>query len=93
MKKIYFLLFVWIAPILFSNFGLVEYAVLHPKTIQSDTAKTKTKQVVLYSNTESKVESKPTEKDNQENTSRWTKYISMGFKAIAGFLLHILARF
>jgi hypothetical protein len=94
MKKIYFLLFVLIAPFLFSNFGLVEYAVLHPKSIQTDSLKAKQKHVVLYANAEPRIETKPDEKGNRETTStRWTQYIAMGFKAILGFLLHILARF
>lgn len=93
MKKTYFLLFVLIAPFLFSNFGLVEYSVLHPKTIQADSAKTKQRQVVRYASAEPKIESKPEEKGNRENETRWTQYIALGFKAIVGFLLHILARF
>ena len=94
MKKIYFIIFVLIAPFLFGNFGLVEYAVLHPKTVQTDSVKSKQKHVVLYSTTETKVENKPEDKGNQETTSpKWSQYIGMGFKAILGFLLHILARF
>ncbi len=93
MKKIYFLLFVLIAPFIFGNFGLVEYAVLHPKTIQTDSSKVKQKRIVLYASAETKVQSKPDEKESRENSMQWTKYIAMGCKAIVGFLLHILARF
>lgn len=94
MKKTYFLLLILIAPFLFGNFGLVEYAVLHPKTIQTDSInKAKQKQVVLYANAETKAETKPEEKNNRESTMNWTQYVTMGIKAILGFLLHILARF
>ncbi len=93
MKKIYFLLLVLIAPFLFGNFGLVEYAVLHPKTIQTDSSKVKQKRIVLYANSETKVESKPDEKESRENAMQWTQYIAMGCKAIVGFLLNILPRF
>jgi len=93
MKKIFFLLFVLAAPLLFGNFGLVEYSVLHPKTIQTDSSKVKQKRIVLYANSQAKVESKPEEKESLKNTMQWTQYIAMGCKAILGFLLHILARF
>lgn len=95
MKK-RFTTFILLSALLFSNFGLVEYAVLHPKTktLQLDTINIKQKQVNLYvqeaTSNEGKVDE---EKSNDTTNSNWGSYIIMGIKSIAGFLLNILAKF
>ena len=95
MKKFYFLLLMYCAPLLFSNFGLVEYSVLHPKakTVQSDSLQRTQRQVNLYSRP-----AEPTNEVNQEEennsesiAANWGQYIVIGFKAILGFVINILA--
>ncbi len=95
MKKIYFILLILVAPMLFGNFGLIEYAVLHPKTTPLDSVNRKQKQVTLYATAEPKIESNPEEeKENQENTQlSWAEYIRLVTKTILGFLLKLLAKF
>jgi hypothetical protein len=93
MKKAYFILFMYCAPLLFSNFGLVEYSVLHPKTkaVQMDSLQLKQKQPNLYRPTESNGEAKQKE-DSKTYTITLSHYIITGLKGILGFFVHILAR-
>lgn len=82
--------------LLFSNFGLVEYSVMHPKTkyIQSDSLQRTQKTANLYQSTEVTSESKQEEENNSEsNTASWGQYLVLGMKAIVGFFVNILARF
>lgn len=92
MKKTYFILFMFCAPMLFSNFGLVEYSVLHPKTktAQLDSIQLKQKQPNLYRPTESSTEAKQKE-DSKTYTITLSHYIITGLKGILGFFVHILA--
>ena len=93
MKKICFILFLYCAPLLFSNFGMVEYAVLHPKTktMQTDSLARKQKQVNLYATQLNTNEVK--REEEKSSTIHWGDYLVMGVKAIFGFLLKILAHF
>lgn len=93
MKKYCFILFIYCAPLLFSNFGMVEYAVLHPKTkaIQTDSLAQKQKQVNLYAKQLNTNEIK--QEEEKSSTIQWGDYLVMGVKAIVGFLLKLLAHF
>ncbi|MHA8077184.1 hypothetical protein [Aquirufa sp. TARAVU-A1A] len=93
MKKIRLILFMLAAPLLFGNFGMVEYAVLHPKTktIQTDSLARKQKQVNLYAQESATTQVKSEEE--KSTNSPWGAYLIMGMKAIGGFLLKILAHF
>jgi hypothetical protein len=93
MKKIRLILFMLAAPLLFGNFGMVEYAVLHPKTktIQTDSLARKQKQVNLYAPEPETTEVKS--EDEKSTNLPWGAYLVMGMKAIGGFLLKILAHF
>jgi hypothetical protein len=96
MKKVSFILFIYCAPFLFSNFGLVEYSVLHPKskTVQADSVQRQQKLANLYQASEAKNESAQDEERNSEsNPASWSQYIVLGFKAIVGFFIQILAHF
>jgi hypothetical protein len=92
MKKTSFILFMYCAPLLFGNFGLVEYSVLHPKskTVQADSLQLKQKQTNLYRPTESSVEAKPKE-ESKTYTITLSHYIITGLKGILGFIINILA--
>lgn len=93
MKKFGIILFVYCAPLLFGNFGMVEYAVLHPKTktIQTDSLAKKPKQVNLYAKQLNTNEVK--QEEEKTSTIHWGDYLVMGLKAIVGFLLKLLAHF
>ena len=95
MKKNRLILFMLAAPLLFGNFGMVEYAVLHPKTKTIQTDSLTQKQVNLYAQTSSNTDEEKTNEDNtnESSDSFWKSTIIMGMKAIAGFLIKILAIF
>ncbi len=94
MKQFILLVFLVTTPLLFSNFGMVEYAVLHPKTKTIQTDSLTQKRVNLYAQATQTDEVKPDEDKTQESTnSFWASYIIMGIKAIAGFLINFLANF
>ncbi len=93
MRKYGLLLLLITSPLLFGNFGMVEYAVLHPKTktVQKDSLVQKTKQVNLYAQASTPDQIKPEEEKSVP--FQWSSYIVMGMKAIGGLLLKILAQF
>lgn len=93
MKKFRLILFLLTAPILFGNFGMVEYAALHPKTktIQTDSLVRKHKAVNLYAQESASTEVKAEEEKSTHLS--WPAYLLMGMKAIGGFLLNLLAKF
>ncbi|MEK6547909.1 MAG: hypothetical protein AABZ56_06300 [Bacteroidota bacterium] len=94
MKQFIFIIFLISAPLLFSNFGLVEYAVLHPKTKTIQTDSLTQKQVNLYAQAIQTDDVKPDKDKSKESANNfWASYIMMGMKAIAGFLIKILANF
>jgi hypothetical protein len=94
--KARFTIFLLLSSLLFSNFGLVEYAVLHPKTkmIQADSSNIKQKKVNMYAQASNSNEAKAEEeKSNDSGSLHWGSYIILGIKSFAGFLLKFLAKF
>lgn len=93
MRKICFILLLITSPLLFSNFGMVEYAVLHPKikSVQIDSVARRQKQVNLYAQTQAN--SAVNSEDEKSANLHWGDYFVMGMKAIGGFLLKLLAHF
>ncbi|MEY4954561.1 MAG: hypothetical protein RI981_646 [Bacteroidota bacterium] len=93
MRKYGLLLLLITSPLLFANFGMVEYAALHPKTktIQSDSLARKEKKVNLYIQASTKAEVNT--EDDKANNFSWSSYLILGMKAIGGFLLNLLAKF
>ncbi|MEY2895510.1 MAG: hypothetical protein RIS42_1229 [Bacteroidota bacterium] len=93
MKKYGFLLLLITSPLLFGNFGMVEYAVLHPKTktVQADSLNRKQRQVNLYAPVPQTPE--VNSEEEKSSTMHWGDYLVMGMKAIGGLLLKILAKF
>lgn len=93
MRKYGLLLLLITSPLMFGNFGMVEYAVLHlkTKTIQTDSLAQKHKQVNLYALASTPDQVKPEEEKSVR--FQWSNYLVMGMKAIGGLLLKILAQF
>lgn len=94
--KARFTIFLLLSSLLFSNFGLVEYAVLHPKTkmIEADSSNIKQKKVNMYAKAPNSNEvNSEEEKSNDSGNLHWGNYIILGIKSFAGFLLKFLAKF
>ncbi|MEN9730569.1 MAG: hypothetical protein RLZ91_1687 [Bacteroidota bacterium] len=93
MKKYGLLLLLITSPLLFGNFGMVEYAVLHPKTktVQADSLHRKQRQVNLYAPVPQTPE--VNSEEEKSSTMHWGEYLVMGMKAIGALLLKILAKF
>jgi 5'(3')-deoxyribonucleotidase len=83
MRKYGLLLLLITSPLLFANFGMVEYA--------ADSLARKEKKVNLYIQASTKAEVNT--EDDKANNFSWSSYLILGMKAIGGFLLNLLAKF
>jgi|GEM_PF-2347908 hypothetical protein len=91
MRKICFILLFITTPLLFSNFGMVEYTVLHPKTksVQTDSLARKQKPVNLYAQDLKSTDVK--QEEEKASNMHWGDYLVLGIKAIGGLILKLLA--
>ena len=91
MRKICFILIFITTPLLFSNFGMVEYTVLHPKTksVHTDSLARKQKPINLYAQDLKSTEVK--QEEEKASKMHWGDYLVLGIKAIGGLILKLLA--